>query len=54
LRCRETAPPFPATALGLAVLILMLGPVFGAHLNPVVSIADYFLGGTTSTGPPLP
>lgn len=29
-----------ATALGLAVLILVLGPVSGAHLNPVVTIVD--------------
>lgn len=29
-----------ATALGLAVLILVLGPVSGAHFNPVVSIVD--------------
>ena len=29
-----------ATALGLAVLILVLGPVSGAHFNPVVSIID--------------
>lgn len=33
-----------ATALGLGVLILLLGPVSGAHLNPVVSIADALLG----------
>jgi glycerol uptake facilitator-like aquaporin len=33
-----------ATALGLAVLILMLGPVSGAHFNPLVSLADWFLG----------
>jgi glycerol uptake facilitator-like aquaporin len=33
-----------ATALGLAVLILMFGPVSGAHFNPVVSLADWFLG----------
>lgn len=33
-----------ATALGLAVLILIFGPVSGAHFNPVVSIADWFLG----------
>jgi len=33
-----------ATALGLAVLILMLGPVSGAHFNPVVSAADCWLG----------
>ena len=30
-----------ATALGLTVLILVLGPVSGAHLNPVVSAADW-------------
>jgi glycerol uptake facilitator-like aquaporin len=29
-----------ATALGLAVLILVLLPVSGAHLNPVVSLVD--------------
>lgn len=33
-----------ATALGLAVLILMLGPVSGAHFNPAVSLVDWFLG----------
>jgi glycerol uptake facilitator-like aquaporin len=33
-----------ATALGLAVLILMLGPVSGAHFNPVVSAVDWWLG----------
>ena len=33
-----------ATALGLAVLILMLGPVSGAHFNPVVSAVDCWLG----------
>jgi glycerol uptake facilitator-like aquaporin len=33
-----------ATALGLTVLILLLGPVSGAHLNPVVSAVDWFLG----------
>ena len=32
-----------ATVLGLAVLILMLGPVSGAHFNPVVTLADWFL-----------
>ena len=29
-----------ATALGLAVLILVFAPVSGAHLNPVVSLVD--------------
>jgi glycerol uptake facilitator-like aquaporin len=32
-----------ATVLGLAILILMLGPVSGAHFNPVVTVADWFL-----------
>jgi len=39
-----------ATALGLAVLILMLGPVSGAHFNPVVSAVDWWLGHRTGTG----
>ncbi|MFC5502138.1 MIP/aquaporin family protein [Lysinimonas soli] len=33
-----------ATALGLVVLILVFGPVSGAHLNPVVSLVDALLG----------
>ena len=33
-----------ATVLGLTVLILLFGPVSGAHFNPVVSAADWFLG----------
>lgn len=33
-----------ATVLGLAVLIIVFGPVSGAHLNPVVSIADWIAG----------
>lgn len=41
------------TALGLTVLILMLGPVSGAHFNPVVSIADWLLGRRAGTGLPL-
>jgi glycerol uptake facilitator-like aquaporin len=39
-----------ATVLGLAVLILMLSPVSGAHFNPVVSLADWFLGRRTAAG----
>lgn len=39
-----------ATVFGLAVLILMLGPVSGAHFNPVVSLADWFLGRRTGAG----
>ena len=42
-----------ATALGLAVVILMFGAVSGAHLNPIVSIADWFVGRRTGTGLPL-
>jgi glycerol uptake facilitator-like aquaporin len=33
-----------ATAAALPVLILVLGPISGAHLNPVVSLADWLLG----------
>ncbi|WP_216648739.1 MIP/aquaporin family protein [Agromyces agglutinans] len=33
-----------ATTLGLAVLIAVLAPVSGAHFNPVVSLADWWLG----------
>lgn len=34
-----------ATALGLTVLILMFAPISGAHLNPVVTLADAATGG---------
>jgi arsenate reductase len=34
-----------ATAAGLIAIILAFGPVSGAHLNPLVSIADAFFGG---------
>jgi glycerol uptake facilitator-like aquaporin len=34
-----------ATAAGLFAIILMFGPVSGAHLNPVVSCVDAALGG---------
>jgi len=39
-----------ATAFGLAVLILMFGPVSGAHFNPLVSAADWLLGRRARTG----
>ena len=32
------------TALGLTVLIAWLGPVSGAHFNPVVSLSSWWLG----------
>jgi glycerol uptake facilitator-like aquaporin len=44
-----------ATGLALAVLILVFAPVSGAHFNPVVSVADWWLhrhdpGGITGRG----
>jgi arsenate reductase len=39
-----------ATAFALGALILIFGPVSGAHFNPVVSAADWFLGRRTRTG----
>src|SRR5271168_931900 len=36
-----------ATAAGLFALILMVGPVSGAHFNPVVSFVDAAFGGMT-------
>ncbi len=39
-----------ATVLGLSVLILMLGPVSGAHFNPVVSVAAWYLGRREADG----
>ncbi len=39
-----------ATAFGLAVLILMFGPVSGAHFNPAVTGADWLLGRRAGTG----
>jgi arsenate reductase len=34
-----------ATAAGLYVIILMFGPISGAHFNPVVSLVDASFGG---------
>src|ERR1044071_9407704 len=42
LRLLENAA---ATAAGLYALILVFGPVSGAHFNPVVSLVDAALGG---------
>lgn len=39
-----------ATVLGLTVLILLFGPVSGAHFNPIVSAADWLLGRRTRSG----
>ncbi|HKH50825.1 MAG TPA: MIP/aquaporin family protein [Mycobacterium sp.] len=39
-----------ATVFGLAVLILLFGPVSGAHFNPVVSAMDWLLGRRAGTG----
>jgi glycerol uptake facilitator-like aquaporin len=41
-----------ATTAGLAVIIAVLAPVSGAHLNPVVSVADWALGRRNGTGLP--
>jgi len=37
-----------ATGAGLVALILALGTVSGAHFNPVVTLADRLLGGTST------
>jgi glycerol uptake facilitator-like aquaporin len=37
-----------ATAAALVAIILALGPVSGAHLNPVVTVADRVFGGMTT------
>ncbi|WUR58012.1 aquaporin family protein [Micromonospora chokoriensis] len=39
-----------ATAFALGALILIFGPVSGAHFNPVVSMADWFLGRRAGSG----
>ncbi|MEW1914013.1 MIP/aquaporin family protein [Kitasatospora sp. NPDC085895] len=33
-----------ATVFGLGVLILLLGPVSGAHFNPIVTLAEWWTG----------
>ena len=37
-----------ATVAALVAVILAVGPVSGAHLNPVVTLADRWLGGLTT------
>ena len=39
-----------ATVFGLGVLILLFGPVSGAHFNPVVSAVDWALGRRVGAG----
>lgn len=39
-----------ATVSGLAVLIVVFGPVSGAHFNPVVSVVDWLAGRRHGTG----
>ncbi|HEY5855980.1 MAG TPA: aquaporin [Aldersonia sp.] len=43
-----------ATALRLAVLILLFGPVSGTHFNPLVSAADWLLGCRAAPACPPP
>ncbi|MFB7337957.1 aquaporin [Streptomyces adustus] len=40
-----------ATVFGLGVLIALLGPVSGAHFNPVVTLAAWVTGRRTGDGP---
>ena len=40
----ELAENAIATALGLGVIILVLAPISGAHLNPIISLIDSLLG----------
>jgi arsenate reductase len=39
-----------ATVFGLAVLILLFGPISGAHFNPAVTASDWLLGRRAGTG----
>ncbi|GAA3372787.1 aquaglyceroporin AqpS [Streptomyces sannanensis] len=40
-----------ATVFGLGILIALLGPVSGAHFNPVVTLAAWATGRRTGDGP---
>ncbi|RKT09744.1 glycerol uptake facilitator-like aquaporin [Streptomyces sp. 1114.5] len=42
-----------ATVFGLGTLILLLGPVSGAHFNPVVTLAAWWTGRRDGDGPAL-
>ncbi|MQS16935.1 aquaporin family protein [Streptomyces kaniharaensis] len=42
-----------ATVFGLGVLIALLGPVSGAHFNPVVTLAAWWTGRRDGEGPTL-
>ena len=42
-----------ATVFGLGVLIALLGPVSGAHVNPVVTLAAWWTGRRGGEGPTL-
>ena len=42
-----------ATVFGLGVLIALLGPVSGAHFNPVVTLAAWWADRRTGRGPEL-
>lgn len=41
------------TVFGLAVLIVLFGPVSGAHFNPVVSLMDWLFGRRPGQGSPM-
>ncbi|WP_405021130.1 aquaporin family protein [Kitasatospora sp. NBC_00070] len=42
-----------ATVFGLGALILLLGPVSGAHFNPAVTLAAWWTGRRSGDGPSL-
>src|SRR5437867_1457223 len=42
-----------AGVFGLGVLITLLGPVSGGHLNPAVTLSTWYVGRRHGTGPTL-